>query len=341
MSLIIPIPDVPVEVGTFYNPTETSYEIPFLSSWDDIKLAKSLEILYEEDGYLSCIRLMCNGRTCQFGNPAPEAEISRKHIIQVDPGLWIEGFEMIIGDPIESREAGPVGIVNVDVWIYGGDVERGSYRPRERYHRLFVPADGKSLVGVCGSSKGNRINSFALIQCEGDQGLRRRLVSDELTRSLSWRNGLPPAHIRVLPDSLRVLSRAQRNGLQMEALLFGTDEHHGDPATTANRLIRISSSGDAGRIELAFSGEREGMPATIQAAGLENRPPLKSMDIDGPGGETIVSVLMPPMPDEDDDFGWAFLGSNLQSNGPAPSSRLLASLLLAFSLARLSCNTGP
>lgn len=70
-----------------------------------------------------------------------------------------------------------MGIVNVDVWIYGADVERGRYRPQDRFHRLFVSADGKALVGVCGSSKGNRINSFALIQCEGDGPSGETIVS--------------------------------------------------------------------------------------------------------------------------------------------------------------------
>ncbi|KAI1121883.1 hypothetical protein F5Y10DRAFT_287992 [Nemania abortiva] len=299
-----PVADEPVEIGTFYNPNETSYETSFLSSWDEVKHAKSLEIIYEEDGYLSCIRLTYNDRTCQFGDPPPKSEISRAHVIPINPNQWIEGFEMIIGDPIESREAGPVGIVNVDVWIYGADIEYGSYRPKDRYHRLFVPADGKALVGICGSSKGNRINSFALVQCEGDQGFSQRAVNDELTRSLSWRNGLPPSHVRVLPDSLRALSTAQRKGLRMDGLLFGTDKQNEDPATTAARLIRISASGDASRIELTFAGGPGQTPTIVRTAGPNHGGSLKSMDIDGPGGETIVSVLMPPMPDEEADFEW-------------------------------------
>ncbi|KAI0481852.1 hypothetical protein F4859DRAFT_529628 [Xylaria cf. heliscus] len=298
-----PIPDEAIEIGTLYNPNETPYETSFLSSWDDIEHAKTLEVIYEEDGYLSCIRLTYDGRIYEFGNPPPEVEISRTHVIQINPGQWIEGFEMIIGDPIESREAGPVGIMNIDVWIYGAGIEYGTYRPKDRYHRLFVPGDGKTLVGVCGSSKGNRINSFALIQCESDQGFPRRPVNDELMRSLAWRNGLPPPHIRALPDSLRALSHAQRKGLRMEGLLFGTDEQHGDPATSASRLTRISALGDARRIELGFSGD-SGTPTTVRAAGLDHKSPFKSMNIDGPGGETIVSVLMPPMPDEDDGFEW-------------------------------------
>ncbi|KAI1421320.1 hypothetical protein F5Y12DRAFT_790084 [Xylaria sp. FL1777] len=288
MSLIA-VPDEAVEVGTFYNPNETSYETPFLLSWD------------EEDGYLSCIRLTCDGRVCQFGSPPPEAEISRTHLIHINPDQWIEGFEIIIGDPIESREAGPVGVVNVDVWVYGADIEYGSYRPKDRFHRLFTPADGKALAGVCGSSKGNRVSSFALMQCEDDQGFRRRMVNDELTRSLSWLNGLPPPQVRVLPHSLRALSDAQLKGLRMEALLFGTDEQHQDPSTAANRLVRISASGDASRIELTFAGDSK---RTIRAVGQDQKSPLKNMDIDGPGGETIVSVLMPPMPSENADFGW-------------------------------------
>ncbi|KAI0552063.1 hypothetical protein F4679DRAFT_593005 [Xylaria curta] len=299
-----PVPDEVVEIGTFYNPQETRHETFFLSSWDEIKHAKTLEIVYEEDGYLSCIRLAYNGQIYKFGNPPPEADVSRTHIIQINPNQWIEGFEVIISDPIESREAGPVGIVNVDVWIHGADIEYGSYRPKDRYHRLFVPADGKALVGVCGSSKGNRINSFALIQSKGDQRLPRRTVNDELTRSLSWRNGLPPPHIRVLPDSLSALSSTQRRGLRMEGLLFGTDEQHKDPTTIAARLAKISASGDASRIELTFAGEPEKSPAIMQAAGPDHKSPLKSMDIDGPGGETIVSVLMPPMPDKNANFEW-------------------------------------
>ncbi|KAI0441684.1 hypothetical protein F4803DRAFT_406646 [Xylaria telfairii] len=299
-----PVPDEAVEIGTFYNPTETPYETFFLSSWDEIKHTKSLEVTYEEDGYLSCIRLSYNDRICQFGNPPPEAEISRTHVIRINPGQWIEGFEMIIGDPIESREAGPVGIVNVDVWISGADVEYGSYHPKDRYHRLFVPADGKALVGIIGTSKGNRINSFALIQCEDDQGFPRRAVNDELTRSLSWRNGLPPPHVRVLPNSLEALSSAQQKGLRMEGLLFGTDEQHKDPTTTAARLIRISASGDASRIELTFAGVPGRTPSTMRVAGPDCKGPLKSIDIDGPGGETVVSVLMPPMPEENAGFEW-------------------------------------
>ncbi|KAI1752339.1 hypothetical protein F4782DRAFT_150990 [Xylaria castorea] len=299
-----PVPDEAVEIGTFYNPNETPYEVYFLSSWSEVKHAKSLQVVYEEDGYLSCIRLMYNGRVCQFRNPPPEAEISRTHVIQINPGGWIEGFEIIMGDPIESREAGPVGIVNVDVWIYGAGIEYGSYHPKDRYHRLFVPADGKALVGIRGSSKGNRISSFALIQSEGDQGFPRRTVNDELTRSLSWRNGLPPPHVRVLPDSLRALSSAQRRGLRMEGLLFGTDEQHEDPTTIASRLIRISASADASRIELTFAGDSGRTPVTMRVAGLDHKSPLKSMDIDGPGGETILSVLMPPMPEEDANFEW-------------------------------------
>ncbi|KAI1296218.1 hypothetical protein F5Y03DRAFT_370805 [Xylaria venustula] len=290
-----------VEVGTFYNPNETSYETAFITSWDDLKHAKALEIIYEEDGYLSCIKFTCDGQVRQFGNPPPAAEVSRTHLVQVNPGQWIEGFEIIIGDPIESREAGPVGIVNVDVWIYDRDIEYGGYRPKDRFHRLFTPADGKSLVGICGSSKGNRISSFGLIQCDGDRGLRRRSVNDELTRSLSWRNGLPSPHIRVLPDSLRALTSAQLKSLRMEALLFGTDEQHDDPATIATRLVRISASGDANRIELTFAGDSG---RKIQTIGLDNKGPLKSMDIDGPGGESVVSVLMPPMPNENADFEW-------------------------------------
>ncbi|KAI0459498.1 hypothetical protein F5B21DRAFT_524979 [Xylaria acuta] len=292
-----PVLDEPVEIGTFYNPRETPYETSFLSSWDEIKHAKSPEVVYEEDGYLSCIRLTYNDRIYQFGSPPPEAEISRTHVIQINPGQWIEGFEMIVGDPIESREAGPVGVVNVDVWIHGADIEYGSYRPNDRRHRLFVPADGKALVGICGSSKGNRINSFGLIQCEDDQGFPRRPINDELTRSLSWHNGLPPPHIRILVESLRALSGAQRKGLRIEGLRFGTDEQHEDPTTIAARLIRISASGDASRIELTFAGEPGRTPDTIRAAGLGDY-------IDGPGGEAIVSVLMPPMPVEDADFEW-------------------------------------
>ncbi|KAI0096454.1 hypothetical protein GGR51DRAFT_30537 [Nemania sp. FL0031] len=299
-----PVPDEPVEIGTFYNPNETSYETYFLSSWGDIKHAKSLEVIYEEDGYLSCIKLTYDGRSYQFGNPPPVAEISRTHVIQIYPGQWIEGFEMIMGDPIESRKDGPVGIVNVDVWIYDANIEYGSYRPGDRYHRLFVPSDGKALVGICGSSKGNRINSFALIQCEDGQGFPRRPVNDELTRSLAWRNGLPSAHIRVLPDSLRALTNAQRKGLRMEGLLFGTDEQHKDPSTIAARLIRISASGDASRIELTFTSQSEQTSSITRAAGLGQKHPVKTIDIDGPGGETIVSVLMPPMPNEEEDFGW-------------------------------------
>ncbi len=44
MSLIA-VPDEAVEVGTFYNLNQTSYETPFLSSWDYIKHAKTLEII--------------------------------------------------------------------------------------------------------------------------------------------------------------------------------------------------------------------------------------------------------------------------------------------------------
>ncbi|KAI0858890.1 hypothetical protein F4860DRAFT_484486 [Xylaria cubensis] len=297
-----PVSDEVVEIGTFYNPQETRHETPFISSWDEVKHAKSLELVYEEDGYLSCIKLTYNGQICQFGNPPPEAEISRTHVIKINPNQWIEGFEIVIGDPIESREAGPVGIVNVDVWIYGADIEYGSYRPQNRYHRLFVPADGKVLVGICGSSKGNRINSFALIQSEGDQGFFRRPVNDELTRSLSWRNELPPPHVSVLPDSLSALSGAQRRGLRMEGLLFSIDEQQEDPTTITSRLTRISASGDASRIEFTFADPEKKLNI-MRVAGPDHKSPLKSMDIDGPGGETIVSVLMPPMPNEN-AFEW-------------------------------------
>ncbi|RWA06579.1 hypothetical protein EKO27_g8523, partial [Xylaria grammica] len=99
------VPDEVVEVGTFNNPTETSYETPFLSSWDEIEHAKTLEVVYEEDGYLPS------------GTRPPEAEISRTHLVQMGPGQWLEGFEVTTGDPIESREDGPVGTVNVDVWV--------------------------------------------------------------------------------------------------------------------------------------------------------------------------------------------------------------------------------
>ncbi|KAH8166007.1 hypothetical protein CIB48_g2270 [Xylaria polymorpha] len=299
-----PVPGEAVEIGTFYNPTETPYETSFLSSWNEIKHMKSLEVIYEEDGHPPRTRLTHNGRICQFGNPPPEAEISRTHAIQINPGQWIEGFEMIIGDPIESREAGPVGIVNIDAWIYGADVEYDSYHPKDRYHRLFVPVDGKALVGIIGTSKGNRINSFALIQCEDDQGFTRRAVNDELTRNLSWHNELPPSHICVLPDRLSALSSAQLKGLRMEGVLFGTDEQHEDPTTIATRLVRISASGDASRIELTFAGVPGRTPSTMRTVGPDYKSPLKSMDIDGPGGETVVSVLMPPMPDENPGFQW-------------------------------------
>ncbi|RWA06913.1 hypothetical protein EKO27_g8178, partial [Xylaria grammica] len=131
-----------------------------------------------------------------------------------------------------------------------------------------------------------------------------RAVGDELTRGLAWRGGLPPSHIHVLPDSLRGLSGAQRRGLRMEALLFGTDERHEDPATVATRLVRISASGDASRVELTFAGDPGQTATIVRAIGPDRKSPLKSMDIDGPGGETIASILMPPMPSEDTGFEW-------------------------------------
>ncbi|GAW20651.1 hypothetical protein ANO14919_101590 [Xylariales sp. No.14919] len=90
----------------------------------------------------------------------------------------------------------------------------------------------------------------------------------------------------------------------MEALLFGTDERHEDPATVATRLVRISASGDASRVELTFAGGPGQTAAIVRAIGPDRKSPLKSMDIDGPGGETIASILMPPMPSEDTGFEW-------------------------------------
>ncbi|KAI0160613.1 hypothetical protein GGR57DRAFT_490284 [Xylariaceae sp. FL1272] len=302
MTTFNEIADELVELGQFANPNEIPHETPCLSSLDDIKYEKSLELIYEEDGYFSCMKFSSNGRSSLFGNPPPTSEISRTHSIQLKPGQWIEGFEMTLGDPIESRIGGPVGIVNVDVWICGAVVERGMYHPEGQLKRLFVPADGNTLVGVRGTSKGNRINTFALIQSEGDQGLPRRATNDEFTRNLLWRDGLPPPHIRVLPDSIKWLQSHQRNNLQMEALLFGTDEGHGDPKTIADRLIRISASGDASRIELTFAGDAEEQATTTRAVGDPDdgnsiTKSLKSMQIDGPGGDAITSVFLPPMPE--------------------------------------------
>ncbi|KAI1325779.1 hypothetical protein F5Y16DRAFT_411277 [Xylariaceae sp. FL0255] len=258
------LPDDAVELGVFANPNEVFHETPFVVSWDEIRgHSKSLEVIYEEDGYLSALKLTCTGRTSQFGNPPRQAsEISRVHKVEIDPGSWVEGFDLTLGDPIESREAGPIGIVNVDIWICS------TYRPKNRYHRLFVPANGNALAGVRGSSKGERINSFALIQD----------VNDELTCSLKWLNTPPPPHA------------SDRNKLRMEALLFGNDKGHKDSQTTADKLVRIAASGDSSRIELTFSsGDSD------DVSGGGRNTVLASIEIDGLGGEIITLIIMPPM----------------------------------------------
>lgn len=273
-----------VSLGKLHGVKSETSRLVFVDDLKDVGKGNTIfTVHWNEAGYLLAFGVNSSG-TSEYARPSNSGAV-RVDEVRIAENDWLRGFvfttrsapECTLDDGKEKRPARVV--IGVELLLNRGKpVKLGA---AEGDKRLVCTGLDEVLIGLQAEwTHTSGILEVALLKCRENGSSQGPLpYTDSTLDQILWKSELPPAQVDISPPMIGYWSHGFSTQLHPhEVVLFGQN------AEELSTLTSVSFDVQFGGIELGYSG---GVRKSIGP-----RPwAMKTLEIDGPGGERIAGVF--------------------------------------------------
>ncbi|KAL3476931.1 hypothetical protein BJX99DRAFT_258046 [Aspergillus californicus] len=290
-SLLAGAISTPMRRLTSIPPRTESSALPLLQDLSDLQHSlPRLLIFWSRKGALSGFGTQAGGTLQTEDTVGSRDHFAVRDEVNIRHGDWIRGF--IVTSCRSHKPYSERKVVGIQVlFIYGESVQLGQ---RSGDARLIHVENDHLLAGLLAQwSPADLVSGLSLLQVPASGHTAHTAHTAQLAEiqatkpeahseigSRLWKDSLPPPEITLSQERFGYWTSDLKVDLApMEALFFGTDENE------LSAIIEVSGDTQLGAFEVRYSNQP---PKSIGPRPLT----LKSLSIDGPGGERIISVTI-------------------------------------------------